>query len=361
MPGLRRRPVLQRPRRIFLPISLLALLLAAPILVVLTAPLHSDAPQWDHVLHALLPAHLKETVLLLSGVLAISLLIAIPSAWLVASYQFPLRGLLRWAMVLPLAMPTYISAFTYAALLGPTGSMSTWMAGHFGFRPDIVNLPGLSLVLALVLFPYIYLPARAAFSRGMSSQLDAARMLGVAGGQCFRRIALPLARPAIVGGALLAAMETLNDYGAVKYYGVRTLTTGIFRSWGGLYDLGSALRLAMVLLGLVALLLFLERHWRQGARQTTDQVPTQLIQLKGLKGLLTTAWFLLVLASATLLPLGKIIADVLGSWDQGIREELLPAFANTLRVAVIAAGTTLAIAILFTFRERYGRRSDLAV
>ncbi len=349
------------PRGPFLAISALALLLAAPLIVVLTAPLHAPAPEWEHVQRALLPHHLRETILLLFGVLSIALVIAIPSAWLVAVHDFPLRGFFRWALVIPLALPTYISAFTYAALLGPTGSFSNSLAASIGIRPDIMNLPGLSMVLALVLFPYIYLPARAAFSRGMATQLDAARMLGAGAQRRLVRVAMPLARPAIAGGALLLAMETLNDFGAVKYFGIRTLTTGIFRSWGGLYDMGSALRLSMVLLGLIALLLWVERRSRRGVRQTTDQAPMKPIPLKGAHAWLATAWCLLVVACAAGLPLGKIISDVVLHSDGTVPGGVLKAFLNTLLVAGLAASFTLAIAVLFAFRERYARRSDLVI
>ncbi|MCB0790489.1 MAG: iron ABC transporter permease [Flavobacteriales bacterium] len=351
----------RRPRRLFTLISLLALALAAPLLVVLTAPLHAQAPEWVHVRRVILPDHLAGTLELLGGVLAIALVLAVPSAWLVATCDFPLRRMMRWALVMPLALPTYISAFTYAALLGPTGPVSNWLADHAGFRPDIVDMQGLWFVLALVLFPYIYLPARAAFASGMSGQLDAARMLGASAVPRFRRIALPLARPAIAGGALLVAMETLNDYGAVKYYGVRTLTTGIFRSWAGLYDLGSALRLGIVLVLLVALLLWIERRARRGARQETDQVPVARVRLQGWRAAAATGWCLLVFGMAAMLPIGSILDDVRVTWDGTMHGQLPHALWNTSAVAAVAGLVTLVIAVLFTFRERYGRRSDPAI
>jgi len=350
-----------RSKGLFPLISLIAVLLAAPLLVVITSPLHRAAPEWPHVLGTLLPAHLLETLVLLAGVLLIALVIAVPSAWLIASFQFPLRSVFRWALVLPLALPTYISAYAYAGLLGPTGSISRWSVAHGGPRPDIVSLPGLCVVLALVLFPYIYLPTRAAFMRGMRTQLEAARLLGSGAVDRFLRIALPLARPAIAGGALLLCMETLNDFGAVKYYGVRTLTTGIFRSWGGLYDMGSALRLSMVLLALIAALLWIERRTRKGARQTTDQVPGVPVRLRGTKAWFATGWCSLILLLSLGLPLGRIISDVFATLDRPVWSDVFPAFGNTVYVAVLAAACTMGIALLFTYRERHGERSDVAI
>src|SRR5436190_8812462 len=361
MTGAPRTSPTYRSKGLFTLISLLAILLAAPLVVVSTSPLHMAAPEWKHVLGAVLPAHAFETLLLLAGVLAVGLFIAVPSAWLIASFEFPLRGVFRWALVIPLAVPTYISAYAYAGLLGPTGSVGRWVVAHGGPRPDIVNLPGLCVVLALTLFPYIYLPTRAAFAQGMTTQLEAARLLGSGAVRRFMRIALPLARPAVAGGALLLCMETLNDFGAVKYYGVRTLTTGIFRSWGGLYDMGSALRLCIALLGLIALLLWIERRTRKGARQTTDLVRGTPLRLHGTRAWLATGWCLLVLSLSVALPLGRIISDVIATLDRPVWSEVFTAFGNTLYVAALAAASTMGIALLFTYRERYGRRSDVAI
>ncbi|MCB0788527.1 MAG: iron ABC transporter permease [Flavobacteriales bacterium] len=342
-------------------IGLIALLLALPLVVVLTAPLHTAAPHWAHVLEHQLWDQLGETLALLGITLALSLLFAVPSAWLVATREFPGRRILGWALVLPLAMPTYIAAFLYAALLGPTGVLSRWLGEHLGWRPDIMDLPGLGLVLALVLYPYIYLPARAAFRMGMGLELDAARTLGARGLRRFGRVALPLARPAIAAGALLVAMETLNDYGAVKYYGIRTLTTGIFRSWSGLYDLGSALRLSLVLLALVGVLLGLERLTRRDVRQGTAQVAATRAPLTGPWRWLAPLLLVLLWTLAAGLPLGRMLADVTSTTVTVSWKELLPAIGHTGQVAVVAAVFTLGVALLFAYRQRYGNPNDPAI
>ncbi|MDQ3100464.1 MAG: iron ABC transporter permease [Bacteroidota bacterium] len=345
---------------LFTLISVLALILATPLFVVITSPFHSSAPEWQHV-SSTIPSHLFETLQLSAGVLLIALFIAVPSAWLVANFQFPGRWLFNWALVMPLAMPTYISAFAYGDLFGSTGRLSISLHNAWGFRLDIMNLTGLSFVLAFVLFPYIYLPARAALSKGMASQLEAARTLGAKGIRRFGLIALPLSRPAIAGGALLLLMETLNDYGAVKYFGVRTLTTGIFRSWGGLYDTGSALRLSVVLLGLIAVLLALEQWQRKGVLQTTDQVPIARLELKGFNAILAISWCVLILVLSLLLPLGKIVLDVIDQWHELPWSGTLSAFGNTLYIAALAAVSTLIIAILFAYRQRHRKDPDLAL
>lgn len=343
-------------KAITLLVPILALVVALPVCMVLLSPLLFPAPEWAHVLWNLLPSHLWETLLLVCGTVCTSWLLAVPSAWLIASFDFPFRRLFRWALVLPLALPTYISAYTYADLLGPTGTLSAWLDRVTGVRPDIVSLPGLCFVLALVLFPYIHLPARAAFAQGMTVQLNAARTLGASPLQRLLRIAIPMARPAIAGGALLVAMETLNDLGAVKHYGIRTLTTGIFRSWGGLYDLGSALRIGAVLLGLVALLLWIERRARGHRSQANDQVPVQRQQLSGALGYAAFACCSLILLFGAVLPLANIVVDMLSlnlaSWPNGT----FAAMRNTIGIALLTGTCTLGVAVLFAFRERYGRR-----
>lgn len=350
-----------RARIGFRAISLLALALAAPLLVVLMAPWHTAAPEWAHVSNAILPVAARDTALLLFITLGTAWLIALPSAWLVATADFRLRRLASWALVLPLAMPTYIAAYTFAGLLGPTGPVSNWCAAHLGLRPDIVHLPGLGVVLGLVLFPYVYLPARAAFAHGMTTQREAAALLGATGLRAFWRIGLPLARPALAAGSLLLAMEVVNDFGAAKHFGVRTLTTGLFRSWGGLYDLGSALRIGMVMIGGMAMLLWIERRLRRNRSFQTDQVPTERIRLNGVKGWLATGWCLLILFVASVLPLSSIAVDAFRTEAPWLGAGLGQALWNSLMVSAGAALLVLAIAILFAYRERHGHRTDLAV
>ncbi len=338
-------------RRVGWAVLVLVLLLLAPLLVVITAPLHANTSEWSFVLHELLPSHLRETGLLLLIAVVLAVVFGTGAAWLVSAFRFPGREFFRWALVLPLALPTYISAITFASLLGPTGSIRLALGIPF----DIVNLPGLGLVFALVLFPYVYLPARAAFSTGMASHLDAARMLGGGAIRRFFRVAAPLARPAIAGGAFLVAMETLNDYGAVKYFGVHTLTAGIFRAWGGLYDVGSALRLSGLLLALVLLLVWSEGRLRKRALHSTTDRPTERIALTGWKRAAASAGCGALLIAGFLLPIGSIIMDAFRTADLSHLRTVLPSLRNTLFIGTIAATLTLFVAIVLAYGERHDR------
>jgi len=336
-------------------IALLALLLLAPLLVVVFAPLHVPAPEWDYVSGTILPSHLAETarLIVIAGVLAV--IFGTSAAWLVSACDFPGRRFLRWALVLPLALPTYIGAITFAALFGPTGAWSIPIHEAIGLRIDILNGDGLALVFALLLFPYVYLPARAAFGSGMSDLLEASKLLGAGATRRAWRVAFPLARPAISGGVLLVAMEALNDYGAVRYYGVHTLTAGIFRSWGGLYDVGSALRLSGVLLLLVLLITGAQRLVRGARHHTTGSRPLTPVRLNGWRAWAAFGWCGLLFGIAFALPLGALIVDAVRTWGTSAWTELFEPLFNTLHIGTWAALMTLLLATLFAFAQRNGQ------
>ncbi|WKZ66885.1 MAG: hypothetical protein QY325_02930 [Flavobacteriales bacterium] len=336
-----------------------ALVLALPIGVMVTSPPHTDAPEWQHAATVLLPQHAKGTLLLLAGTLIPALLLAVPSAWLVACTTPPANASSIGCFSSRWRCPP-ASAHS-PMLLGPTNSLSAWLDASLGMNPDLLHLPGLCLVLAAVLSQYIYLPARAAFTLGMTAQLDAARSLGAGPLRRFTRVALLLAWPAIAAGALLVAIETLNDYGAVRYFGERTLTTAVFRSWGGLYDLDSALRLGSVLILLVDALLWVDRRSRRWAGRSTDQVPTTPILPTGHRAAIAVGWCAMVLALGAGLPLAKILVDVAQASSLTDWQEMGPAFSNTLLVAALAAAVTLAAAVAFTFRERHGQSGLWAI
>src|SRR4029079_18269538 len=216
---------------------------------------------------------LADTALLLAGVGTLTLVIGTGTAWLTTVYRFPGRGLLDRLLVLPLAMPTYIIAYAYVELLDFSGPVQRALRALFGWHtvryywfPEIRTLPGAILVLSAVLYPYVYLSARASFVQQSVCVLEVARTLGRTSAQTFWAVALPLARPALAAGAALALMECLNDLGAVQYLGVQTLTASIYATWTQRSNLGGAAQLAGVMLLLVGFLFAAERLARGGAR-----------------------------------------------------------------------------------------------
>ena len=232
---------------------------------------------WAHLLDTGLARYAANSVLLVLLVALGVTLVGVGSAWLTVMCEFPGRRTVAWLLALPLALPAYVIAYAYTDFLQFSGPLQSglrallgvdgleWRARGYWF-PEVRSLPGAALMFVLTLYPYVYLPVRAAFASGGASQFEAARTLGMSPRRAFVRVLLPLARPAIAGGVLLAMMETLADFGAVAYFGVDTFTTGIYKAWFGLGDKATAARLACLLLGCTLLMLWLERRQRGGAR-----------------------------------------------------------------------------------------------
>ena len=232
---------------------------------------------WTHLIDTGLARYAANSVLLVLLVALGVTLVGVGSAWLTVMCEFPGRRTVAWLLPLPLALPAYVIAYAYTDFLQFAGPLQSglrallgidgleWKARGYWF-PEVRSLPGAALMFVLVLYPYVYLPVRAAFASGGASQFEAARTLGMSARRAFVCVMLPLARPAIAGGVLLAMMETLADYGAVAYFGVDTFTTGIYKAWFGLGDKAAAARLACLLLGCTLLMLWLERRQRGGAR-----------------------------------------------------------------------------------------------
>jgi len=196
-------------------------------------------------------------VMLMIGVSLGTLSMGIICAWLTSLCQFPGKNLFSWALLLPLTMPAYIIAYTYTGMFDFAGPVQTqirdWTGWGYGdyYFPEVRSLGGAMAMLSLVLYPYVYLLARAAFLEQSVCVIEVSRTLGCSAWSSFFRVALPLARPAIVAGLSLALMETLADYGTVSYFGLGVFTTGIFRTWFGLGDSVAAAKLAAILLRLV--------------------------------------------------------------------------------------------------------------
>ena len=209
-----------------------------PIAALLVIASGGSSATWNHLFTNALPSALPDTILLLAGVGAVSMTIGTAAAWLVASHDFPGRRILDWALLLPLAVPTYVIAFAYLDILHPIGPFQSVLRATLGIAnpqdlrlPDIRSVPGAILLLGIVLYPYVYLPTRAMFVMQSGGLVEAARTLGASRSRVFARVSLPLARPAIAVGTSLALMETLNDVGAAEFLGIQTLTLSVYSTW----------------------------------------------------------------------------------------------------------------------------------
>ena len=254
------------------PALLIAAVLSVPTLAIVGSVFAPAGEIWEHLLATVMGEYVRNTLVLALGVGAGVLVIGVATAWLVTMCRFPGRATCEWALLLPMAMPAYIVAYTYTDLLQFSGPVQSSLRAWFGWRrgdypfPDIRSLEGAIFVMALTFYPYVYLLARAAFLQQSANLFEASRALGRGPWRSFFGVALPLARPGIAAGVALALMETLADFGTVQFFAVDTFTTGIYRTWFGMGSLTAAGQLAAVLLLVVLLVLALERLARGRAR-----------------------------------------------------------------------------------------------
>lgn len=347
---------------------LLSLLLGLPIFTIAGFLLHPSNDVWQHLLDTVLARYLLNSALLVLGVAAGTLVIGVGCAWLTSLCVFPGKRLFSWALLMPLAFPGYIIAYTYTGMFDFAGPVQTWIRelGGWGvneyFFPEVRSLGGAVTMFTLVLYPYVYLLARAAFLEQSVCVLEVSRTLGCSVWTSFYRVALPLARPAIVAGLSLALMETLSDYGTVSYFGLAVFTTGIFRTWFGLGDAAAAAKLAAILLLFVFTLVVIERWSRKRAQYHHTSNRYSLLPQYRLRG--HRAWFafgacFLPLFFGFLLPAGQLAAWGFQTWDRMVD---LSFIALTLNSILLAAGAAT-LAVLLALYLAYGKRqfNDLGV
>lgn len=245
---------------------------ALPLLGVASSLLSWQGELWRHIAETQLSDIIGNTIVLLVGVGLGTTIIGTGTAWLVTMCRFPGSRTLQWTLLLPLVMPTYIIGYAYADLLTFAGPLQSalreatgWGRGDYWF-PDLGSASGVAFLFMLVLYPYVYLAARAAFLSQSQSLLEASRILGHGPWRTFFRIGLPLARPAVAAGLALALLETLADFGTVQYYGVHTFTTAIYRTWYGMGNREGAAQISLVLIAIAIVLIALERRSRGRAR-----------------------------------------------------------------------------------------------
>lgn len=344
------------------------LLVLLPVLGLLGYASQGSGDLWSHLRTYVLPQALKDTLLLLLGVGAMVVTIGTGSAWLVTAHSFPGRRFLSWALLLPLAVPTYIVAFAYLDLLHPVGPIQTWLRDILGYTsprefrlPDIRSMGGCILLLGLVLYPYVYLPARALFMMQASGLLEASRTLGASPARTFFRIALPLARPAIAVGASLALMEAINDIGAAEFLGVRTLTVSIYSTWINRGSLAGAAQIALFMLVLVVSLIALERWARRhqrfaaSARQTRILAPRPIQSAKGWL-LVLLAWLPVLLGFV--LPTSYLLVEAIKRLEfAGVEAVILRETFNTLSLAAVATLVTSFLAFVLAYSLRLAHNS----
>jgi len=350
---------------------LISLIALAPILAIAVIALRPSGDAWPHLIANVLPGAVRRTLLLMAGVGVLSLLIGTGTAWLVTMYRFPGRRYFQWLLLLPLAIPTYIIAYSYLELLDYSGIVQTALRDLFGWRdarsywfPDIRSLGGAIFVMSAVLYPYVYITARASFIAQSVCVLEVSRTLGRNASQTFWQVALPLARPALAAGVALTLMETLNDIGAVEFFGVRTLTVAVYDTWLDRNSLAGAAQLACVMLLFVVALLLLERALRSGRRfhHTTGKyrdLPEDT--LGGGRGLLATLACALPVLIGFVLPACVLVHDALVHVAAGLAPEFWRAALNSLLLAGAAACLAVGFAVVLAYARRQTRSQLIQV
>ncbi|WP_136680078.1 iron ABC transporter permease [Neptunomonas sp. XY-337] len=343
---------------------LVAAILALPILVIAAYVLTGSAEVWRHLADTVLSDYVINSLLLVVGVSIGSLLLGVPTAWLTSVCAFPGRRVLTWGLLLPMAVPAYIIAYTYTGLLDFAGPVQTALReitglgyGEYWFF-EIRSIEGAAIMLALVLYPYVYLMSRAAFLEQSQSTLEVSRTLGYSYKQSFFRLALPLARPSIMAGLTLVLMETLADYGTVKYFGVTTFTTGIFRTFYGLGDAAAAAQLAAMLLGFVSILILLERYSRRKSRYhggSSQGKQARLIKLEGAAAWGATLYCFIPVLVGFLLPAGVLLYWALTQADFTAAEFISLSW-NSFYLATTAAIIAVVLALLLCYAKRLSTR-----
>lgn len=271
-----------------------ALCVLVPLFLVALRAAQPDADAWTQILEYRLWDYLGNTALLLSIVTALAIVFGVVTAWIVSAFEFPGRRALEWLLILPLGVPGFVAGAAYLNGLEGLTPVFIWIRESFGIEAFLLSqrvMPWIGAILVLVatLYPYVYLSCRAAFARQQSDLIEAARTLGLSPARAFFRVVLPIARPAITAGAALVAMEAANDYGVMTLFGINTLTPGIFRAWSE-GSLVAAMRLALILLGMVVFVLALERlqRGRRGFAGDTRERPLTRIPLTSSRAML--AW-----------------------------------------------------------------------
>ncbi|MFU8792405.1 MAG: ABC transporter permease [Acholeplasmataceae bacterium] len=327
----------------------IGLLIIIPLINIGIQVFEPRSETWLHIRTYLLSEYIFNTVILIIGVAIISSLFGLFLAYAVVRYDFKSKGILRWMLILPLALPSYIAAYVYADMISYTGTIAR-MLKMIGFEVSLnmMHMGGAIFIFVFTLFPYVYVLTMSALVNQSASYLESATSLGASRTKAFFTVTLPLIRPALVAGVLLTVLETLNDYGVVSYFNVRVFSFAIFNAWFNLNDISSAIRLSAYLMGIVLIIILVERALRGKKRyhMHVKTRPIKSIQIKGFK-----LWFVLIVAWGTLavgfiIPVLQLIWYATLTIRQTLTIELLYVTLNTLTISATAAFMVVAFAII---------------
>jgi len=337
---------------------LVASLVLVPVCVVFASFLSPDSEIWQHLITTTLPGLLTNTLWLSLGVILGTSFLGVSLAWLTSVYTFPGSRFFSWALFLPLAIPAYVIAFVALGMFDYTGPVQTslrhWFNSDLLWFPDIRSGPGVAVVMTLAFYPYVYLLSRDAFLTQGKRLLEVAQSLGFNRQQGFFRVVLPMARPWIVAGVMLALMETLADFGAVSIFNYDTFTTAIYKTWFGMFSLSTASQLASLLILIVLVIILTEQRFRLRMRFSESRKSTRVerIPLTGWKAVAVTSFAGAVLFFAFVLPVVQLGLWAMHALEIGV-DERYPEFAwHSILLSVLAALITCLVAAMLAYSVR---------
>ena len=352
--------------------GIVTLLVVAPIAALVLTAAGVTADLWRHLIAYVLPDAARDTIVLLAGVGLLTVAIGTAAAWLVTAYDFPGRRTIDWALLLPLAVPTYVIAYAYLDILHPVGPVQTALRALLGVEnpgdlrlPDIRSMAGCILLLGFVLYPYVYLTTRAMFLMQTANLVEVARTLGVGRRGIFLRVAFPLARPAVVVGLTLVLFETANDIGASEFLGIRTLTVSIYTTWITRSDLAGAAQMALAMLGVALGLVFLERYARRQRQYANDAQharPLESQRLSGWRGVAALTASVTPIAIGFVIPVAYLVDETLARLRfAGLSRAIVFETMATMTLSLVAMLLTLAAGAAVAYAPRVNRGAAAAV
>ncbi|MBT5644562.1 MAG: iron ABC transporter permease [Gammaproteobacteria bacterium] len=337
------------------------LVVITPIITVLSYVFSPSTHLWGHLADNLLLEYLSNTFLILMFVSLISVVLGVSCAWLVTMYQFPGKDIFKWLLVMPIAIPTYVSAYIYAGLVEPSGFLFESAESTIGLGKELYNLInlrniyGVIFILSICLYPYIYLITYSSFKEQSYCAIEVGKSLGLNKKELFRKISIPLARPGIIAGLSLVMMETLAEFGTMDYYGVSTFTTGIYRTWFAFDDDTSALHLASILLTFVFILMILEKYSRGRSKYNHSSQktrPMKPINMSMRNGIYAFLWCLLIVLLGFIIPIIQLFLWLIDTYSYLFDSEFLEIITNTIIIGSFASVLIVLISIYASYVNR---------
>lgn len=335
-------------------------IIAFPVITIFLKLFSGPGETWDHIVATLLPEYTKTSITLIIGCSVFTLIFGVSTAWIVSRYDFPGRKMLEWLLILPLAIPSYITAYAYVGVFDYGGTLELLLESVNITLPkiDIMNTYGLIFVLSFSLYPYVYVSARAVFLHQAGNLIEASKLLGAGELKTFFKVVFPLARPAIIGGLILVLMEVLNDYGAAKYYGVSTFTVGIFRSWFSLEEPDTAVYLSAILIVIIFGLIVLERFQRRKKKYhnaSKSNRPLRRKNSKGVQKIGLICWVGIPVFIGFLIPVAQLLYWAVLTYTDVFSVAFFYTALQSLGIAILSAVITVIIALKLIYFTRWNK------